>query len=191
MPSPATSRSHGFTLLEVLVALVLIGLLIGAVAPTVLSQIGKGEVNRVVEDLRSLETGAKLYRSDVTRWPQKLGQLATQPTGTSQDLYGKTLPGTGPQRWQGPYVERGVILGDSVPTAGGAVISAIDTVRWNGTLFIAFKVRGIDVAQAKLISATIDGDTVVRNPVADQNGRVRWRSGAGTDTLTYLAAPAK
>jgi type II secretion system protein G len=185
---PADRR--GFTLLEILVALVLIGLLIGAVTPSVLSQIGKGEVNRVVEDLRSLETGAKLYRSDVSRWPQSLGQLATQPSPGSRDVFQRTLPGGALRRWQGPYVERGLIDGDSVPTAAGAVVQAIDTVSWNGTPFIAFEVRGVDLDDAKLVSATLDGDTIVDSENPAEIGRVRW-SEKHHGTLVYLATPAR
>jgi type II secretion system protein G len=180
---------RGFTLLEILVALVLIGLLVGAVTPSVLSQIGKGEVNRLVEDLRSLETGAKLYRTDVSRWPRSLGQLAMQPAAGSRDLFRRPLSGATLRRWQGPYVERGMIAGDSVPSSGSAVVVGLDTVSWNGTPFVAFRVRGVDLEEAKLVSATLDGDTIVASPDPLENGRVRWTPNR-RGTLVYLAAPA-
>jgi type II secretion system protein G len=181
----------GFTLLEILVAMVLIGVLVGALVPSVMSQLGKGEVSRVVEDLDAVGEATKLFRTDVQRWPQSASQLVTEPSSGDADLYRKTIPDRLISRWGGPYLDQGALRGDSLNTAlGGAVIANFDTLSWGGNRFLVVKVNEISVDDAKAISQVIDGDTLVRSATADDNGRVRWKagtSGSTPDTLVYLA----
>ena len=182
-------RTGGFTLLEILVALVLIGLLAGALVPTVVNQLGRGETNRLVEDLTAVEEASKSFRVDVQRWPGGLRNLVTQPTASDVSLTGATYPAGLVSRWRGPYLEQGSIPGDTIVTSGGGVIlPTFSSVAWGGTNFLTVKVKGITQESARAVRMVIDGDTAV----AASSGRVRWRSGGGSspDTLVYHAAPA-
>lgn len=88
-------RSAGFTLLELLVVLVIIGLLVGYVAPRYFAQVGKSEVKTARAQIKALEDALDQYRLDVGRYPdgeQGLAALVTQPAGES--------------RWQGPYLKK-------------------------------------------------------------------------------------
>ena len=87
----------GFTLLELLVVLVILGLLVGVVAPRFFGQIGKSEVKVATAQIRALEDGLDQYRLDVGRYPateQGLAALNSQPAGVT--------------RWQGPYLKKAV-----------------------------------------------------------------------------------
>jgi general secretion pathway protein G len=87
----------GFTLLELLVVLVIIGLLVGYVAPRYFSQVGKSEVKVARAQIKALEDALDQYRIDVGRYPsteQGLAALNTQPQGET--------------RWQGPYLRKAV-----------------------------------------------------------------------------------
>jgi len=89
--------SAGFTLLELLVVLVIIGLLVGYVAPRYFSQVGKSEVKVARAQIKALEDALDQYRLDVGRYPdsdQGLAALNTQPAGEA--------------RWQGPYLRKEV-----------------------------------------------------------------------------------
>ncbi len=91
----STRRSAGFTLLEILVVLVIIGLLVGYVAPRYFSQVGKSEVKVARAQIKALEDALDQYRLDVGRYPateQGLAALFTQPAGEA--------------RWQGPYLKK-------------------------------------------------------------------------------------
>ena len=95
----ATNRrsARGFTLLELLVVLVILGLLVGYVAPRFFGQVGKSEVKVATAQIRALEDALDQYRLDVGRYPtteQGLAALKTQPTGEA--------------RWQGPYLKKAV-----------------------------------------------------------------------------------
>lgn len=93
----APPRRGGFTLLELLVVLVILGLLVGYVAPRYFSQIGKSEVKAARAQIKALEDALDQYRLDVGHYPtqeQGLAALAAQPTGET--------------RWQGPYLRKAV-----------------------------------------------------------------------------------
>ena len=61
--------AQGFTLLELLVVIVIIGLLAGYVAPRYFSQVGKSEVQLARAQLESFEKALDQYRLDNRRYP--------------------------------------------------------------------------------------------------------------------------
>lgn len=90
-------KQRGFTLLELLVVMVIIGLLAGYVGPRFFSQIGKSEVNTAKAQIDAFEKGLDQYRLDLGRYPsseQGLQALMAAPAGES--------------RWQGPYLRKAV-----------------------------------------------------------------------------------
>ena len=89
----------GFTLLELLVVIVIIGLLAGFVAPRYFSQIGKSEVKVVKAQIDSFEKALDQYRLDTGHYPtteQGLAALMTNPGNES--------------KWAGPYLKKAVPL---------------------------------------------------------------------------------
>ncbi|WP_345532379.1 type II secretion system major pseudopilin GspG [Viridibacterium curvum] len=96
-PTLRPSSCRGFTLLELLVVMVIIGLLAGYVAPKFFAHIGKSEVKAARAQLDSLEKALDAYRLDVGSYPtteQGLGALIALPPGVA--------------RWQGPYLKKGL-----------------------------------------------------------------------------------
>ena len=90
-------RSHGFTLLELLVVMVIIGLLAGYVGPKYFSQVGKSEVKAAMAQIDALEKALDTYRLDTGHYPsteQGLNALMTQPASEP--------------KWQGPYLKKSI-----------------------------------------------------------------------------------
>jgi general secretion pathway protein G len=87
----------GFTLLELLVVIVIIGLLAGMVAPRYFEQLGKSNTNIARGQIDSLEKALDQYRLDVGSYPSTdmgLAALNTRP---------ENFP-----RWAGPYLRKPV-----------------------------------------------------------------------------------
>jgi len=88
-------RSAGFTLLELLVVMVIIGLLAGYVAPRYFSQIGKAEVKVARAQLDAIEKALDQYRLDTGHYPtQEQGLLAIVKKPANEP------------RWEGPYLKK-------------------------------------------------------------------------------------
>jgi general secretion pathway protein G len=94
-----SKASGGFTLLEVMVVVVILGILAALVVPKIISRPDEARVIAAKQDLASLMQALKLYRLDNLRYPtteQGLQALAVPPT---------TAPL--PPNWKaGGYVER-------------------------------------------------------------------------------------
>lgn len=92
-PRPTT----GFTLLELLVVLVIVGLLATYVGPRYFDQLGKSERRAAQAQIAALEKALAAYRLDVGHFPstaQGLVVLVERPAGVA--------------RWQGPYLSAAV-----------------------------------------------------------------------------------
>lgn len=75
-------RQQGFSLIEILVVLVIMGLLISVVAPTVLNSADDARIQKVQADFKAIETALKIYRLDNYVYPTtEQGLVAlVQPT---------------------------------------------------------------------------------------------------------------
>ena len=92
-------EERGFTLLELLVVMVIIGLLAGYVAPKYFSQVGKSEVKVAQAQIDSFEKALDQYRLDTGHYPateQGLVVLMNRPANEP--------------KWQGPYLKKPVPL---------------------------------------------------------------------------------
>jgi general secretion pathway protein G len=88
-------RYSGFTLLELLVVIVIIGLLAGYVGPKYFNQIGKSEVKVAKAQIEAFDKALDQYRLDTGHYPstsQGLSALMTKPSGEA--------------KWDGPYLKK-------------------------------------------------------------------------------------
>ena len=99
--SRCRERAAGFTLLELLVVVLIIGMLTGIVAPRFLAQINRSEVTTARAEIDALAKAVQAYRIDMGRYPPN-----------EQGLRALVEPGTDP-RWRGPYL--GSATGAAVP----------------------------------------------------------------------------
>ena len=96
-PSRLSRPARGFTLLELMVVVVIIGVLAALIAPAVLDRAADAKVTAAKTDISNLMQALKLYKLDNGRYPtteQGLDALAHKPTA-----------GTPPPNWK-PYVEK-------------------------------------------------------------------------------------
>lgn len=89
-------HSSGFTLVELLVVLAILGLLAGLVGPRILGQLGGAKSKTAAVQVKDLEQAAELFKLDVGRFPTKdegLEALVSRPGSASG--------------WNGPYLKKG------------------------------------------------------------------------------------
>ena len=104
------TRNGGFSLVEILVVLVIMGLLISIVAPTVLNQADSARVQKAQADFKAIETALKIYRLDNYVYPTteqglealvEPSNLDPEPRNFRQGGYLEELP---VDPWGRPYL---------------------------------------------------------------------------------------
>jgi general secretion pathway protein G len=102
----AVRYERGFTLIEIMVVVVIIGLLAAIVAPNLIGNIDRAAVTRARSDIRSIETALNLYRLDNFRYPdtqqglQALVSNPGDPAASNTKAYLNNIPS---DPWNQPY----------------------------------------------------------------------------------------
>ncbi|EAW42536.1 general secretion pathway protein G [marine gamma proteobacterium HTCC2080] len=94
-------RQRGFTLMELLVVLAILGLLVSLVGPQVLNQLGGAKSKTAKIQIRDLEQALEMYKLDVGRFPSTNEGM--------EALVKKPGDATG---WNGPYLKGGKVPKD-------------------------------------------------------------------------------
>jgi general secretion pathway protein G len=100
VPRRRNRAEAGFTLLEILVVIAILGLLIGLVAPAALRQLGGARISVARQSIERIGSILDLYKLDIGSYPtteQGLAALVDRPTGVNN-------------AWNGPYVKGGAPL---------------------------------------------------------------------------------
>lgn len=83
---PPALRARGFTLIEIMVVVIIIGLLAAVIVPQVVNKVDEARVAKAKQDIQSLETALTMFRLDNSKYPttdQGLAALIQQPTDPS------------------------------------------------------------------------------------------------------------
>lgn len=95
-------KKKGFTMIELLIVIVILGLLASLVAPKFFAQLGTAERGIAATQMSAFETALDTYRLDVGRYPESLKDLRT---GNSSRWNGPYLPKAVPaDPWGNPYI---------------------------------------------------------------------------------------
>jgi general secretion pathway protein G len=92
-----TVTTRGFTLLELLVVMVIIGMLAAVVAPRYFSQVGKSRIKAARAQIDSLDKALEQFRLDTGRLPS-----------TEEGLAALNVAPPGMTNWDGPYLKKAV-----------------------------------------------------------------------------------
>lgn len=108
MNSNLPRRSQGFTLIEIMVVVVILGILAAIVVPRVMDNPDKARVVTAKQQIRTIETALNMYRLDNFKYPttdQGLEALVTAPADSSTRNYKKDgyMPRLPVDPWGNPF----------------------------------------------------------------------------------------
>ncbi len=207
-------RSKGFTLIEVLVTVVVIGVLAAVVIPAVTAQVSAGDSSRVISDLNNVRTGIENFDIAVRQYPGDVDDLVNSPgTATSTgsgatidaDISGALYPSG--NSWSGPYME--TALPSAVASSTVNVSAAAFKTGYSATVnnrflacnigtetagcagsnpnYVAIEIDALTAVQASTLNNLIDGTETT----ASSTGKFRFVSDAVSSTGYYYATPFK
>ena len=99
-------RERGFTLIEIMVVVVIIGLLAAIVAPNLIGNIDRAAVTRARADIRTIDNALNLYRLDNFRYPgtdEGLQALVTNPGEAGAPNWKQYLRSVPTDPWNNEY----------------------------------------------------------------------------------------
>lgn len=191
----ALLRRAGFTVLEIVVALTMLVVMVAVIVPSMTNRIHQAQVSAMNTTLDALLTGIRNYKSNVTRYPQRLQQLSYIPT--TNRPFDICTPANNilgfASKWRGPYVSlqidstsptdplspRGLQIGDYV--ANDLLIRTPTGSTTPGRIDI--QVPGVSQADWLNLNNTVDGQTGFVAPLSsngsDTSGTVQWNSTTG------------
>jgi len=85
-------KTRGFTLVELLVVLAILGMIAAFAAPRVFKYLGSAKTDAAKIQIESLASGLDLYKLEVGSYPRSLSALVEKPAGVS--------------KWNGPYLKK-------------------------------------------------------------------------------------
>jgi general secretion pathway protein G len=98
---PLRSAEEGYTLMELLVVLAILGLLAAIATPMVLHYLDSAKVSTAKTEVSNLAAGLDLFKYDVGRYPT-----------TEEGLQALVSAPEGADNWNGPYVKKSTKLSD-------------------------------------------------------------------------------
>ncbi len=91
---------RGFTLVEILVVVAIVGLLLALVGPKIIRGLGKGQQGATKAQIELLGQALDTFRLDVGRYP------------TTQEGLGALVTNPGVEKWDGPYLKKNTVPKD-------------------------------------------------------------------------------
>jgi general secretion pathway protein G len=92
-----TNSRGGFTLVEIMVVMTILGMLAALVIPNVMGRVRVAKQHDCLVQIKSIEAACEMYKLDVGKFPDSLEQLVTNP---------------GADGWEGPYLKGGRVPKD-------------------------------------------------------------------------------
>ena len=90
-------NNKGFTLIEIMVVVIILGILTAIVAPNIIGRVGDAQVTAAKQTIRSIEGALRMYRLDNFNYPSTehgIEALSKKPIGQNA------------RNWKGPYLDR-------------------------------------------------------------------------------------
>jgi type II secretory pathway pseudopilin PulG len=177
---------------EIAVALVIIAIMVAVIVPSLTTRLNQAKITTLQTTLDNVLTGIRNYKTNVTRYPQRLQQLSFVPNSFApNDICGTSIVTS--SSWRGPYISlqidpttasnanpRGLPIGDYI--ANDLLVRSPTTSTTPGRIDVV--VPGVIQTDWQSLNNAVDGVTGNVPPLAangdDTSGTVHWSSTAAT-----------
>lgn len=200
------ARRSGFTLVEVLVTTIVVGVLAAVVIPSVTNQTTAADPTRVVNDLNSVGTAIEQFNVNVRPYfPGDLDDLVNTPNSVSSsldaDINGAEYPAANVARWLGPYLKTAVPDDSTASSTGNAFASGYASfvdkdltlchsesgqgciTTGATTQYVSVILNGLSLTEFTKVNTLIDGSD---DSGVSTTGRLRYNA---SGTTYFLAVP--
>jgi prepilin-type N-terminal cleavage/methylation domain-containing protein len=195
-------RRPGFSLVEILVAVLIIALVAAVVIPTIYGRLTAARADAIVGEMQSLQNGIMLFYRDVGRYPRRLDYLNALPTPATNvlDACGTQISTQNQAKYRGPYINREIVMlnpgagitkyllatGDSVESL--LTRTSIATPTGGTQQVLQILVYGPDLSIAQTIDRNVDG-TGDTSPASD--GIIEYTPLTAPEYLVEWTIPIK
>ena len=107
IPGTAKRAQRGFTLIEIMVVVIIIGILAAIVAPNVIGRVDDAQITKAKAEISSIENAMKFYRLDNFQYPtteQGIEALVNKPADPNVRNWKQYLPRVPKDPWGNPYL---------------------------------------------------------------------------------------
>jgi type II secretory pathway pseudopilin PulG len=182
-------------MMEIAVALVIIAIMVAVIVPSLTTRLDQAKITTLQTTLDNVLTAIRNYKTNVTRYPQRLQQLSFAPNSFApNDLCGTSIvtSSTLYTKWRGPYISlqidpttashtaSGLSIGDYV--ANDLLVRSPTTSTTPGRIDVV--VPGLIQSDWQSLNDAVDGVSGNVPPLAangdDTSGTVHWSSTATT-----------
>ncbi len=181
---PETSRG-GFTLMEILAAVAIIGVLTAVLLSNLGSLQNKSRISYMVETLTTLRQALTEHNRQVGVYPANLILLYRKPTTGDKDICGGNFTTETIAKWRGPYIGReitdaGIVIETDTITTGlkrkpasSAFVGQVADIQ----IFV----NNVPNTVADELDDDLDGDGLLTA------GRIQWNTSPGYPRLIFTA----
>ena len=177
--SPSARRRPGVTLIEVIVAVVIVLVLTAALTPSLIGVLDRKRVETAKENFDALVTAMSDMRADNQDWPGRLSHMTTAITTSDRNICGATYSAGKVSNWAGPYLSR-VIPTSGFPIGiGTARDSLVRELISGNDSYLKIQVDSVTQENAADLDRLYDSD-------GSAAGTVRWGAVSATGQVTLF-----
>lgn len=202
------SIRKGFTLVEILVTVIVIGVLAAVVVPAITQQVSSGDPARIVQDIQGIGSGIERFKVEVRpKFPSDIEDLANAISSTDdKSIDGALFVAADVSRWNGPYIESPTAITGTAASSSAWAPTGFAASIMNGLVlcsgleeisgcnpergdYVAIRFGPLTSAQFELVNKVVDGTETAGSSGSFGKGKLRFDGNLASGNAFFLVSP--